>query len=73
MDTLRRAYDLLDATLAHYISGEPDDPSVRAKCKSEDIALDDVVPPLALLLRRIISEDEKSRVRVKQWLLPSDM
>ncbi|KAG9012293.1 hypothetical protein FRB94_006324 [Tulasnella sp. JGI-2019a] len=72
-EALRRAYDLLDATLAYFTPGEPDDIEVRAKCKREDVALDDVGPPLALLLGNMVRENETARGQMKQWLLPSDL
>lgn len=70
---LRRAYDLLDATLAYFTPGDPDDPGVRAKCKREDVALDDVGPPLALLLANMVRDNEGARGQMKQWLLPMDL
>ncbi|KAG8889079.1 hypothetical protein FRB98_005828 [Tulasnella sp. 332] len=72
-EALRRAYDLLDATLAYFTPGDPDDLEVRAKCKREDVALDDVGPPLALLLANMVRDNEGARGQVKQWLLPVDL
>lgn len=72
-DTLKRAYDLLDATLAHYIVADPDDISVRTLCRNEDISLDDVAPPLVLLVGRMVRDDAGARARMKGWLLPPDL
>ncbi|KIO27746.1 hypothetical protein M407DRAFT_23051 [Tulasnella calospora MUT 4182] len=72
-DALRRGYDLLDATLATFTPEDPDDKSVRAKCREMDVSLDDVAPPLALLMARMVREDDEARRRMKQWILPSDL
>ncbi|KAG8965964.1 hypothetical protein FRB90_011028, partial [Tulasnella sp. 427] len=72
-DALRRGFDLLDATLATFTPDDPDDQSVRAKCREMDVSLDDVAPPLALLMARMVREDDEARRRMKQWLLPADL
>lgn len=72
-DALRRGYDLLDATLATFTPEDPDDKSVRAKCREMDVSLDDVAPPLALLITRMVREDEEARRRLKRWILPLDL
>ncbi len=70
---LRRAYNLLDATLAHYIAGEPDDPSVRELCRKEGVNLDDIGAPLALLIGRMVRDNQGARNKMKEWLIPSDL
>ena len=74
-DTLLHAYDILDVTLAYYLPEalEPDDASVREKCKREDTTLDELVTPLVLLVTRLCIGDEASRVRLRDWLIPSNL
>jgi hypothetical protein len=73
LDTLRRTYDLLDTTLSYYTPDDPDDPSVRARCQNDDVSFDDTVPPLVILLSKIVKEDANSRVRFKNWILPAHL
>lgn len=74
-DTLLHAYDILDVTLAYYLPEalEPDDASVREKCKHEDTTLDELVTPLVLLITRLCIGDEASRARLRDWLIPSSL
>jgi hypothetical protein len=74
-DTLLRAYHILDVTLAHYLPEalDPDDASVRAKCKRDDTTLDELITPLALLITRLCIGDETSRARLRDWLIPSNL
>ncbi|KAG8962438.1 hypothetical protein FRC03_004245 [Tulasnella sp. 419] len=72
-DTVQRAYDLLDLTLKHYVPNDPDDSSVQDLCTQEGINLDETAPPLVLLLRRMVMDNEEARKRVRQWLLPPDL
>ncbi|KAF8516680.1 guanine nucleotide exchange factor [Gautieria morchelliformis] len=72
-DTVQRAWDLLDITTAHYVPGDPDDPAARQLCKSEGIVLDDTLTPLVVLLTRLAAGDESARLRMKAWVLPSDL
>lgn len=75
-DTLLRAYDLLDVTLAHNLPGrvDPDDPTVRERCRKEsDSDLDDLVCPLVILITKLCSTDEGARKRMREWILPDDL
>ena len=76
MDTLLRAYDLLDVTLAHNLPGkiDPDDPSVRETCRAEsDSDLDDLVCPLVILVTKLCHADDGARKRMREWVLPDDL
>ncbi|KAF8516016.1 guanine nucleotide exchange factor [Hysterangium stoloniferum] len=72
-DTVQRAWDLLEISTAHYIPGDPDDPSVRQLCRTEGVALDDTLTPLVALLARLAGGDESARLRMKEWILPADL
>ena len=71
-DPLLHAYGVLDVTLSCYLPEalDPDDASVREKCKREDTTLDELVTPLVLLLTRLCIGDEASRARLRDWLIP---
>ncbi|KAI0366244.1 hypothetical protein BV20DRAFT_1124446 [Pilatotrama ljubarskyi] len=76
VDVLLRSYDLLDVSLNHYMPGtvDPDDVSVRDKCRKEtDQTLDDVMTPLAVLITKLCQADEGSRLRMREWILPEDL
>lgn len=75
MDTCKRAYTLVDATLAHYLSvaQDPDDPAVRQLCTTEGTNLDEVVTPLCLFIGRLIMGDAQIKKRFKDWILPTDL
>ncbi|KAH9950122.1 guanine nucleotide exchange factor [Amylocystis lapponica] len=75
VDVLLRAYDLLDVSLGHYLPGtiEPDDASVRERCRNEGNSLDDALVPLVLLMTKLCVADEPSRTRVREWILPEDL
>ena len=76
VDVLLRAYDLLDVALSHYLPGniDPDDASVRERCRAEGNAnLDDVLSPLVLLVNKLCAADEGSRARMREWILPPDL
>ncbi|KAF9651020.1 hypothetical protein BDM02DRAFT_3140078 [Thelephora ganbajun] len=74
-DTLLHAYNILDVTLVYYLPEvlDPDDPSVREKCRRDDTALDELVTPLILLITRLCIGDEPSRARLRDWLIPSNL
>jgi hypothetical protein len=74
-DTLLHAYHVLDVTLAYYLPEalDPDDASVREKCKRDDTTLDELITPLALLVTRLCIGDETSRARLRDWLIPSNL
>ncbi|GBE78960.1 predicted protein [Sparassis crispa] len=75
-DVLQRAYDLLDSALAHFLPGtvDPDDASVRVRCKDEaGASLDDVMLPLVLLLTKLCAADEAARARMRERILPDDL
>lgn len=76
LDTLLRAYDLLDVTLSHNFPGniDPDLPSVREQCRAEsDSDLDDLVCPLVILVTKLCHADEGARKRMREWILPDDL
>jgi len=74
-DTLLHAYDILDVTLAYYLPEalDPDDASIREKCKRDDTSLDELATPLVLLITRLCIGDEPSRTRLRDWLIPSNL
>jgi len=75
-DTLQRAHDLFDVTLSYFMPADidPDDPTVRDRCRTElDNTLDDIVCPLVLLITKLCKADDESRRRMRQWLLPDDL
>jgi len=66
----------LDVSLAYYLPGDidPDDTTVREKCKKEgETNLDDILTPLVVLITRICLGDEDSRARLREWVLPHDL
>ena len=71
-DALLHAYNVLDITLSYYLPEalDPDEGSVREKCKHEDTTLDELVTPLVLLVTRLCIGDEASRARLRDWLIP---
>ena len=76
VDVLLRAYDLLDVALSYYLPGniDPDDASVRERCRAEGNSnLDDVLSPLVLLVDKLCAADEGSRSRMREWILPPDL
>lgn len=74
-DTLMHAYNILDVTFTHYLPEalDPDDASVRVKCKRDDTTLDELVTPLVLLITRLCIGDETSRARLRDWLIPPNL
>jgi len=75
-DTLLRCHDLLDVSLSHYLPGvvDPDDSSVRQRCRDEsDSSLDDVLPPLVILITKLCKAEETARKRMRQWIVPDDI
>ncbi|EIW82043.1 hypothetical protein CONPUDRAFT_136611 [Coniophora puteana RWD-64-598 SS2] len=75
-DTVQRATDLLDVSLAHFISGstDPDDPSVRELCKREgETNLDAILCPLVVLLTRFCHSDDPVKLRLRNWLVPDNL
>ncbi|KAH7924845.1 hypothetical protein BV22DRAFT_1090227 [Leucogyrophana mollusca] len=75
-DTVLRAYSLLDLSLGHYLPGaiDPDDTTVREQCKREgEASLDEIINPLAILIARFCLADEDVKIRLRQWLIPSDL
>lgn len=62
--------------MAYYLPGtiDPDHLSVREKCKKEgEPNLDDIMTPLVILITRICIDDEGSRIRIREWMLPLDL
>ncbi|KDQ14105.1 hypothetical protein BOTBODRAFT_110519 [Botryobasidium botryosum FD-172 SS1] len=72
-DTLRHAYDLLDAFTAEYVPADPDDVSVRQKCAATDVQIEDTAIPLVVLITRLVGGDESAMKRMRSWLLPEDL
>ncbi|KDQ65126.1 hypothetical protein JAAARDRAFT_685310 [Jaapia argillacea MUCL 33604] len=76
VDTLSRAYTLLDLSMEHYLPGniDVDEPSIRDKCRQEGIyTLDDAISPVTVLLSRLCLSYEDAKVRVREWLLPATL
>jgi len=61
--------------LAYYLPEalDPDEPSVRERCKRDDATLDELVTPLALLITRLCIGDEASRTRLRDRLVPLNL
>ena len=74
-DTLLHAYNILDVTLTYYLpeASDPDEASVREKCKRDDATLDELITPLVLLITRLCIGDEASRARLRDWLIPLNL
>ena len=75
-DTLQHAFGLLEVALSHYFPGtvEPDDASVRATAKAEsDSTLDELLPPLVMLLCKLVAGDSGARERLREWLIPANL
>lgn len=74
-DTLLHAYSILDVTLAYYLPGalDPDDTSVKEKCKRDDATLNELVTPLVLLITRLCIGDQPSRTRLRDCLIPLNL
>ncbi|KAL4259413.1 synembryn family protein [Pleurotus pulmonarius] len=77
-DTVLRAYDLLDVSLAHFFPGniDPDDQSVKDRCTAEcggDTTLDELISPLVVLVTRMCLADESCRTRVRNLIVPPDL
>ncbi|OSX60623.1 hypothetical protein POSPLADRAFT_1148456 [Postia placenta MAD-698-R-SB12] len=75
VDTLQRAFDLLDISLLYYLPStvDPDDSSVRERARAEGSSLDDILVPLVLLVNKMCVGDDASRARMREWLLPADL
>lgn len=75
-DTVLRCHDLLEVSFSHYLPKviDPDDLTVRQRCKDEnDSTLDDIVCPLLILTTKLCKADETSRKRMREWILPDDL
>ncbi|KAF9242959.1 guanine nucleotide exchange factor [Melanogaster broomeanus] len=73
-DSALRAYELLDATLAHFMPGDinSDDISIRNRV-SEGETVDDLVSPLVILVTRFCLGDEDAKIRIKNWFIPPNL
>lgn len=69
-DAALRAYELLDATLAHFMPGDinPDDPNIRNRLPDGE-TFDDLVSPLVVLITRFCLGDEDAKVRIRNWFI----
>ena len=72
-DTPRRLFDLFSGVLEHYITYDPDDVAVRAKCREEGIVLDELVVALPIILARLAKGSVPTRSRLRDWILPRDL
>ncbi|KAF5351468.1 hypothetical protein D9757_012059 [Collybiopsis confluens] len=82
-DVLLRTRDLLEVSFAHHFPGnsDPDSQEIRETFQKEiaaqgipaDTSLDDVLSPLVVLCTRLCLADEASRVKVREWIVPSDL
>lgn len=72
---MRKTYDLLNKSLEHYFPGacEVDAKEVIDRTVEEEVSLEELLPPLVLLLRKLAEENENARRRVKDWILPEDL
>ena len=76
IDVVQKVWDLLEQCMSHYFPGttEPDDLTVRDRCKAESSdSLDDILSPLVALLSRLCFGDDGTKVRVRQMLVPDDL
>ncbi|KAF8122805.1 guanine nucleotide exchange factor [Boletus edulis] len=73
-DSALRAYELLDATLAHFMPGDipSDDPSIRSRLPDGE-PLDDLVSPLVILITRFCLGDEDAKIRIRNWFIPHNL
>ena len=73
-DSALRAYELLDATLAHFMPGNvsSDDPSIRNRLPDGD-SLDELVSPLVILITRFCLGDDDTKVRIRNWFIPPNL
>ena len=69
-DVLQRSYGLLDVSLSYYFPGisDPDECDLGTNG-----SLDDVLPPLAVLITNLCIEDETCRIRTRQLIIPDDL
>jgi len=74
-DSALRALQLLQSTLALYLPGnsDPDDSSVRAAVRAKGVVLDELAPPVAMFVTRLVSGDAGARARVAAIVVPADM
>lgn len=76
-DVLRCSFELLKVTLAYYLPGDidPDDQSVRSRAAQDSPGntIDDICPPLFVLLSRLCVADPTSRARLRHWLVPENL
>lgn len=73
VDTLQRAYELLDQAFAFYFPGDIDVDHISVRKSESNDSLDDLVSPLIVLVTRICLGDEGSKVRARQWIIPDDL
>lgn len=73
-DSALRAYELLDATFAHFMPGNisSDDPSIRSRLLDGE-TFDDLVSPLVILITRFCLGDDDAKVRIRNWFIPSNL
>ncbi|KAF8603417.1 hypothetical protein BDV93DRAFT_523195 [Ceratobasidium sp. AG-I] len=73
-DSALRVLSLLSATLAVYFPGntDVDDNSLRNLARARGVVVDELVPPVAVLLTRLVG-DVGARARVSAVIFPADL
>ncbi|KAG9104632.1 hypothetical protein FRC07_009762 [Ceratobasidium sp. 392] len=74
-DSALRALQLLQSTLALYLPGnsDPDDSSVRNVARAKGVNLDELAPPVAAFVTRLVSGDAGARTRIAAAVVPADL
>ncbi|KAG8771500.1 hypothetical protein FRC12_003577 [Ceratobasidium sp. 428] len=74
-DSALRALQLLQSTLALYLPGnsDPDDSSVRNAARAKGVVLDELVPPVAAFITRLVAGDTGARTRIAAAVVPADL
>ncbi|KAG8740642.1 hypothetical protein FRC10_004100 [Ceratobasidium sp. 414] len=74
-DSALRALHLLQSTLALHLPGnsDPDDSSIRTAARAKGIVLDELAPPVAAFITRLVSGDAGARAKVAAIVVPADM
>ena len=72
---LTRALEILELSFKHYLPDnvDPDDQSVKQRCRVEDVELDHVLSPLLLLLVKLCKHSMECRLYLRERLLPATL